>query len=337
MNTWSTLRRRVRGIGRRRPLWTGRWAAIVAIGVTVAQLLGRAAVAQTTAPATSERDAVPIAAEPKTGTDWVRVRYDENGKPAALETAIVRYVPAPAGAEEPALTVDLVGAVHVADAAYYAELNRRFDDYDAILYELVAPAGTVVPRGEGSSNAHPLAMLQNGMKSLLALEHQLAQIDYTKKNFVHADMSPDDFLKAMKDRNQDFLQMYLQLLAHAMAQQEPAAEGDSDEEPAEVQLMAALMSEDRPRRLKMLLAPELAKTESLLLGLGGAEGSVLISDRNKVAMDVLKQQLAAGKKRLAIFYGAGHLSDMDQRLREQFGLVPVEITWLTAWDLAPPR
>ena len=36
-------------------------------------------------------------------------------------------------------------------------------------------------------------------------------------------------------------------------------------------------------------------------------------------------------------HGAGHLADMDQRLREEFGLKPVEITWLTAWDLAPKR
>ena len=44
--------------------------------------------------------------------------------------------------------------------------------------------------------------------------------------------------------------------------------------------------------------------------------------------------MAAGKKKLGIFYGAGHLNDMDERLRKDFRLEPVSITWLTAWNLA---
>ena len=49
---------------------------------------------------------------------------------------------------------------------------------------------------------------------------------------------------------------------------------------------------------------------------------------------MLKQQLAKGKKKIGIFYGAGHLNDMDERLRKDFNLQPASITWLTAWDLA---
>jgi hypothetical protein len=220
----------------------------------------------------------------------------------------------------------------VGDAGYFAELNRRFEAYDAMLYELVAPEGTVVPRGRGTSNAHPLGALQNGMKSILALEHQLEKVDYTKQNFVHADMSPDQFLQAMKDRNEGFLEMYMRLLGQSMAQQSKmAAEGESPD----FELFAALFAADRPRRLKIIMAKQLAEMESLLTSFGGEEGSVLITERNKIALEVLKQQLSAGRKKLAIFYGAGHLADMDKRLREDFGMRPIEITWLTAWDLAP--
>jgi hypothetical protein len=52
---------------------------------------------------------------------------------------------------------------------------------------------------------------------------------------------------------------------------------------------------------------------------------------------VLKNQLAQGKKKIGIFYGAGHLSDMDTRLRKDFGLKPVSINWLTAWNLAAKK
>jgi hypothetical protein len=268
------------------------------------------------------------------GKDWVRVRCDAKDQPLAMESAIVRYVPATKSRStmDPLVTVDLVGAVHIGDAAYYDQLNRRFEQYDALLYELVAAEGTVVERGRGTSNAHPLGALQNGMKSMLALEHQLEQIDYTKANFVHADMTPEQFWKAMKDRNEGFLQMYLRLLGQTLAQQNDiAANGESPD----VALFAALFADDRPRRLKSVLARQLADTESLLTSFGGDEGSVLISERNKIALKVLKDQLARGKKRIAIFYGAGHLADMDKRLRQDFGLRPTEITWLAAWNLAP--
>jgi hypothetical protein len=267
------------------------------------------------------------------GSDWVRLRYDDEHQLLGMQTAVVRYaMPLPAGDQAAPVTVDLVGAVHVGDAEYYAQLNRRFEQYDAMLYELVAPEGTVVERGRGTSSAHPLGALQNGMKSMLALEHQLEKVDYTKRNFVHADMSPDQFLQAMKDRNEGFLEMYMRLLGQSMAQQSKmAAEGESPD----FELFAALFAADRPRRLKIIMAKQLAEMESLLTSFGGEEGSVLITERNKIALEVLKQQLSAGRRKLAIFYGAGHLADMDKRLREDFGMRPIEITWLTAWDLAP--
>lgn len=278
----------------------------------------------------------PAAIDESLGQDWVRVRYDAKHSPLAMETAIVRYVPSGMGkkAPDPNLTVDLVAAVHVGDAAYYEALNKKFESYDALLYELVAPEGTVVEKGRGTSNSHPLGAIQNGMKSMLALDHQLEKVDYTKQNFVHADMSPDQFLQAMKDRNEGFLQMYMRLLGHTLgAQSEMMANGESPD----VAIFAALFADDRPLRLKKILAQQLAGTEEILTSFGGEDGSVLISDRNQAALKVLQREIGTGKKHLAIFYGAGHLADMDKRLREDFGLKPVGITWLTAWDLAPKK
>jgi hypothetical protein len=304
---------------------------------TFAQSLGAAAANEGAATAVASTIASPADAATKEvaaklGKDWVRLDKDKAGKTIGMQTAIVHYVPVtPTAAGQP-ISVDLVAAVHVADAAYYEDLNHRFEKYDALLYELVAPEGTVVPRGRGTSNSNPLGAMQNGMKDLLDLDHQLEKIDYTKKNFVHADMSPDQFMQSMQDRNEGFLQMYMKLLGEALAQQsQVAANGESPD----VDLIAAFFSDDRPRRLKIVMAKQLAETESLLAGFGGEEGSVLITERNKAALKVLKEQLAAGKKNLAIFYGAGHLTDMDQRLRKDFDLKPTEITWLTAWDLRP--
>ena len=98
-----------------------------------------------------------------------------------------------------------------------------------------------------------------------------------------------------------------------------------------------MFAPDRPRRLKIILAKQLSEMESLMVSFGGEDGSVIITDRNKKALEVLKQQIAEGKKKIGIFYGAGHLSDMDKRLRKDFRLQPVSITWLTAWDLAAKK
>ena len=63
-----------------------------------------------------------------------------------------------------------------------------------------------------------------------------------------------------------------------------------------------------------------------------------MSERNKVALAQLQKQIGSGKQQLAIFYGAGHMSDFDQRLRDELGLVPIRTQWLVAWNLkAEPK
>ncbi len=316
------------------------WHWLAGIAVIVCQLAPGLVFAQTsTAPrdeATANDAKTQKASEEKDaklGHDWVRVEYDKDGELVGMQTAIVRYTNANAkkSAIDKPTEVDLIGAVHIGDIAYYRKLNDHFKQYDALLYELVAPEGTVVKQGRGTSNAHPVGAMQNAIKSLLELDHQLEYVDYMRPNFVHADMSPDEFRQSMKDRNETFLQLYFRLLGQAMAHQNQiAAKGGT----SDFDLFAALFAKDRPRRLKMVLAEQLSEMESLMVSFGGEQGSVIISERNKKALGVLKKELADGKKRVGIFYGAGHLNDMDERLRKDFSLEPVSITWLTAWNLA---
>ncbi|MCA9232554.1 MAG: hypothetical protein KDA57_18035 [Planctomycetales bacterium] len=274
-------------------------------------------------------------AEAPPGTDWVRVLRDAKGQPLALEVAIIRYVPtrlSPQAAAAGSEYVDLIGAVHIGDRSYYRQLNRRFREYDALLFELVAPEGTVVERGRGTSNLNPLGAMQNGMKSMLEVEHQLEQIDYTRPNFVHADLSPAEFLQSMESRDEGFAQLYFRMIGQAVAQQsQQAAQGQS----ADLDIFSALLSQDRPRMLKIAMAKQFESMESMLVSFSGPEGSTLITERNKRALEVLRQQQAAGKRKLGIFYGAGHLADMHERLVDEFDMKAVEIDWLEAWDLRP--
>jgi hypothetical protein len=310
------------------------WLHATVWGLMVCHLLGGSAWAQRRAAVSSavRTETIAAAQAKDIGQDWVRMKYDSKGEPLGMQTAIVHYTATKSsGRRSRPASVDLIAAVHIADAAYYRRLNEQFTHYDALLYELVAPEGTKVPLGRGTSNLHPIGALQNLAKEMLDLDHQLEYIDYTKPNFVHADMSPAEFEKAMSDRNESFLQMYFKLMGAAMAEQSKrASKGDT----SDLDLFTALFSTDRSRRLKIVLAKQLSDMEGLMISFGGDQGSAIINERNKKALGVLKTQLAAGKRNVGIFYGAGHLSDMDKHLRADFRLQPESITWFTAWDLA---
>jgi hypothetical protein len=86
-----------------------------------------------------------------------------------------------------------------------------------------------------------------------------------------------------------------------------------------------------------MMAEQVTDMDVLTAAFGGEEGSTLITDRNAAALDVLRDEIAKGRRRIAIFYGAAHMDDFDERLRDDFGLQPGEPVWLEAWDLRKPE
>lgn len=255
---------------------------------------------------------------------YLRLLESETGL-QALQTSITRFQ-RPDG-----LVVDLVSAVHVGDEGYYQTLNHAFLDYDAVLYELVADPGTRPPaRGEQAALS-TVSRLQVGMKNLLALSHQLDLIDYSASNFVHADFTPDQFSASMKSRGESIFLMMLNTWLTAMTTPglvRPVSD---------VELFKALFADDRSLALKSLLARQFADIDGVMASFsGGEKGSTLITERNKRALQVLRSQVEQGHRRLAIFYGAGHMADFEQRLADEFGLRPVSRSWVDAWNLRPP-
>jgi len=275
-----------------------------------------------------------LAAEPAPAVEskgkFIRLERNKAGEPTSLQTAVVHYTsPDPKQAE---LAVDLIGAVHVGEKSYYEALNKLFDQYDVVLYELVAPEGTRVPKG-AKPGGHPVAMMQNGLKDMLSLEHQLEFIDYSKKNMVHADMSPDDFAKSMDERGESVVGMVFRMMGHGIAQQSKLqAQGKSPE----IDLLAVLFDKDRSGSMKRMMAEQFENVEGAMQALDGPQGSTIITERNKVALKKLAEEIAAGKKKIGIFYGAGHLSDMEKRLQADFHLNRASESWLTAWQLDKP-
>ena len=258
--------------------------------------------------------------------DFLRLRRNDQNELVALETVIATYQGDFQGKH---VVVDLIGAVHIGDGSYYDELNKAFETYDVVLYELVAPRDTTPT--PGARSAHPVSFLQLTMKNMLSLQFQLDRIDYSKKNFVHADMTPEEFAKSMDQRGESMTQMFLRMFGQSIAMQsrDPARGGDA-------QLLAALFAnpKDRSLRLKRVMAEQFEDMETATAVLDGPEGSTIVTERNKAALRILKEQLEAGHARTAIFYGAAHLPDMEERLAADFQLKRTGTKWLTAWNLS---
>ncbi|MEX2288158.1 MAG: hypothetical protein WD648_13775 [Planctomycetaceae bacterium] len=301
--------------------WTGHVRLVVLMSVALSISIGQYAVADDVKNAPSKSPA-------KEQQDrFIRVTRDKDDNPLAMQTAIRRYVPADKTKSGP--VVDLIAAVHIADAAYYQQLNQEFERYDAMLYELVAPSGVVPKKGQKRSTGF-ISGLQNMMKDILDLEFQLNGIDYEKDNFVHADMSPDEFSQTMRDRGESPITIFFRML-----QASAELQSRRKREPASPTLVlkAFFDKEQGPGILKRIMADELSEADVMLEALNGTSGSTIITERNKKALKVLRDEIDGGKKSLAIFYGSGHMPDMEKRLIADFDLQLKETRWLTAWDL----
>jgi hypothetical protein len=262
-------------------------------------------------------------------TDFIR--YVEDEESDSLQTAVVTY-------ESPQkVRVDLVGAIHIADKPYFDTLNERCKGYDAVLYELVGPPMDQRldqrQKAEPPKDAQNLAwvgQLQTMMKSTLKLHGQLECIDYKAKNFVHADMDMTQFTKTQEVKKESFLTLYLRA---AQAQKSANDEKGVDSDAAGlVMLLKLLTSKDSSTGLKRMIAEQFDSVEDIMAGVESGGGTVLVGERNRVALEVMDRQITAGKKRLAVFYGAAHLADMEERLIKK-GFKPVKTEWLKAWSL----
>jgi hypothetical protein len=259
---------------------------------------------------------------------FMRLTRDEKKSPLALQTAIVKYVPVdPAKGD---ISVELVGAVHIGDKTYYEALNKEFEQYDALLYELVAPENAKVPKERKGVPGSAVGGMQVGMKEMLGLDFQLDRVDYDKANFVHADMSPEEFAKTMAQRGESWSKMFFQMMGYGFSQQGKGAN-------TEVDLLMALFAKNRAQKMKIALAEQFDNMEGQMDILEGAEGSTILTERNRKAFEVLDRELKAGKKKLGVFYGAAHLPDMEKRLLNDFGLKRSDERWVTAWSLAEKK
>jgi hypothetical protein len=269
-----------------------------------------------------------LAAPPTTAPTTEFIRFVENADGSArLEVADAAYA-------RNGVTVHLISAVHIADESFFDALNESFTHYDSLLYEMVKPKDMVPmkPR-KGMQSRHWVGGLQQFMKDKLELAYQMECVDYTPRNFVHADLDWETFEEKQNERGESMPGLMAtairrQLVRNIAGQYTPTI-GAMD-------MLNALKSPERARDLKYLLGKQMAHAEDMVELLEGDDGSVIIKDRNKAAMDVLKQRLRKGDKYIGIFYGGGHLKGMEQILQRDMGFKRIDVAWRTAWDIPKP-
>lgn len=255
------------------------------------------------------------------------LRFSEDEETGRLEAAIVRYARADGS------SVELIGAVHVGDTAYYDFLNKRMETYDALLYEMVGNPEELKDAEKLAANQNPLRMIMRMVKGILKLDYQLDAIDYTKENFVHADLDMEEFSGLMAERGENMFT----ILQNAMRSSAKNPDAASTAAPFDLApILGALASPDSASALKLVMAKQFDSAD-VLLDAAESEGStVILTERNKHVMKVISEQIAAGKKKLGVFYGAAHLADLERRLIEE-GYRKQANEWVTAWDIPKPK
>jgi hypothetical protein len=262
------------------------------------------------------------AAPPSTDPTPNFVRFQEDGHGGGImQVAVGRYV------NDDGIQVDLLSTMHIGEQAFFRSLAKQFPKYDAVLYELVAPRGTP-PTEEGVNDQ------QKQIADDCDLQNQGPHMNYDRPNFVHADLSLEEIEKREIARNGTFKGALGDGPGLKAARNKGDTAGDQqvydDKQAAESASPA-----ERVRLLRRAYSRILAVTVAPAPGKTYPEGmDVLVGSRNDEVIRVLTGQISDGKKNLAIFYGAGHMMDLEHRLFEM-GFKRQSLAWQTAWTVAP--
>jgi hypothetical protein len=172
------------------------------------------------------------------------------------------------------------------------------------------------------------------MGEVLALDFQLAHIDYTAKNMVHADLDPLEFARRVSDRG-DLIQMFYRMMI--LGVKKSGGEAQKEELKMQGRVIGALLASDPALSLKRVLVEEMMNQLDDGIWVIGGDGSAIITDRNAAALKVLKREIRNGKKKIAVFYGAAHFPEFAKSLEKEFKMKYAGTDWVIAWDLTKDK
>lgn len=175
--------------------------------------------------------------------------------------------------------------------------------------------------------------LQAQLAKALNLDFQLEAMDYGRPHYRCSDMTMDQMNRAMKERGVDFMEFggtlagtslparMVNLLLQAIRLFDAMADGMMSD------MVKVVMIE--------VLGNESITEGALNQQFGRGFGEVIVGERNQVVMDDLAELLKnePDVRSVAIFYGAAHMKDFEERLAKQLGYAPTTVEWISAIEV----
>jgi hypothetical protein len=291
----------------------------------------------------------PVAqAAAKDPEPYVRVSNTDSNL-IQLQIAVREFVPARGHGP----SIWLTGVSHIGDSNYYAALQQHLNARTLVLFEGVSanshhPAEMKVAKtsGTGATSApaggpspDEVGGLQSSLASSLGLVFQLTAIDYQRPNFRNCDLSIPELR---------------QLLAEEETTAGSPGAGESFESVLQLMQGGSFLDSVLQVGLRFLGAsPKLRALGRLALidVIGDIQGDfaqlrglppemkqllqVLLERRNQKVVTELKNELGQidRKGSIAVFYGTGHMPDMEQRLTRELHYRPAVQQWFTAFSV----
>lgn len=248
-----------------------------------------------------------------------------------LETCIRRYQPTTGQGP----VVYLTSVAHVGDTNYFAALQKHLDAQRLVLFEGIG-AGGPTDRSRRPNRAaaadgqtpDPTA-LQTKLADALGLVFQLGAVDYDRTNFRNCDVPLTKLTEGLAGQEFDG-----ERLQRVMSGQDDMLKP----------LMMFLSGDPSSRALvRTVLVETLADLGNDLGALASLDPSigkllkVILTDRNAAILAQLKAELAKpdAPATIAMFYGAGHMKELAERLEGELHYRAAGEQWLPAFSVNP--
>lgn len=242
----------------------------------------------------------------------------------------------------------LVSASHIGESNYFATLQQQLDICELVLFEGVG--GRPQKRQAGAEAEGQISSLQGSLAQSLGLVFQLDAIDYDRRHFVNSDVGLEQIRQMMNGGldNQD---------TNSATGASTNSSGGAAKGMQELMGMmdgSSFLGLLMQTAVKMIsVSPRLQATVKVVFieTLGSLEGDIaqakglpeelqelmkfIIKERNQIVLKDLKAALDGRKrpKTIAIFYGAGHMHDLERRICEELNYRPAGDTWQTAFAI----
>jgi hypothetical protein len=274
---------------------------------------------------------------------YVRVTTSPSNE-LALQVAVRQFVPQHGRGP----VVWLTGVSHLGDSNYYAGLQRLLDAQTVVFFEGISDQPSSDPHERGAARPRPAqeterSSLQASLAASMGLVFQLEAIDYARPQFRNSDLTISELREILK--------------TYQPAPGEASA-GERFEGVLQLMQGSSFLDSLLQAGLRFLsISPKLRALGRLMLidVIGDLQGDlerlpnlppdmkqlleVLLQRRNEKVIAELKSSLKTmqPKDTVAIFYGVGHMPDLELRLRRDLNYRPGPQLWLTAFEVNPAQ